>query len=124
MDAPIQLLNDIKNRDLARGHFLGLLNLLIGRRIEKSDGTLVSNGITWRELASLLKRVRWSKDTVEELPLANADFAPRDRERFWYMVIAHASVDSEPARAAGDKFALVLNNAGYVIGAAPGAREG
>src|SRR5437016_1396363 len=100
MDARIQLLNDIKNRDLARGHFLGLLNLLIGRRIERSDGTLVSNGMTWRELAALLKRVRWSKEAVEELPLQHADFAPRDRERFWYTVIAHAGVDSERAAAA------------------------
>ena len=56
MDARVELLERIQAETPIQGHFLGLLNILIGRRIEKADGTLVSSGITWRDLAMMLKK--------------------------------------------------------------------
>jgi hypothetical protein len=119
MDARLEFLSQQKRQHLAQGHFLGLLHILIGRRIEKADGALVSNGLTWRELAGLLKKVRWEKETAKELPLDYSALPPRDREKFWYAAIAQAGVGSEKAAAAGDALAEALGKAGYVIGPAP-----
>jgi hypothetical protein len=110
-----EFLDDLLQHGYARGYFLGLLNLLIGRRIAKADGTVVSVGLTWREAAAWLKKVRWDKDAVAELGLAPADMPPRDRERYWYSAIAHANVGSPKAVEAGDRLAEVLTTAGYVI---------
>jgi hypothetical protein len=120
MDALVDFLNDIRTHGRARGNLLGLFHILIGRRIEKADATLVANGLTWRTLAALLKRVRWDKEAVRELGLDPAGLPPRDRERFWYTAIAHARVDSEAAVAAGDRLAEAVRAAGYVVGPAPG----
>jgi len=46
-----ELLEVLRKRGTARGNFLGLLHVLIGRRIATEDGTVVSTGVTWRELA-------------------------------------------------------------------------
>ena len=51
MDVRLELLNRIKQEGWARGNLLGLLNVLIGRRIDGSAGQPISNGVTWRELA-------------------------------------------------------------------------
>lgn len=110
-----EFLDDLKQKGYAQGNFLGLLNVLIGRRIEKADGTVISQGLTWRELASWLKKVRWDKDAVRELGLDPDKLPPRDRERYWYSAIAQAHVDSPQAKAAGDKLAAVLTQAGYVV---------
>src|SRR5438552_1061276 len=83
MDARVELLNRVRGEGLDRGHFLGLLHILIGRRIEL-EGAVVSNGITWRDAAALLKKVRWSKDAVADLGLDPEALPMRDRERFWY----------------------------------------
>jgi hypothetical protein len=120
MDRLRQLLEDIKQRDLARGNFLGLLNVLIGRRVALEDGTPISGGLSYRELAALLKRVRWEREAVAELGVEPSSLAPRDRERYWYQAIVQARVDSPQASAAGDTLAEQLRAAGYDIGPAPG----
>jgi hypothetical protein len=121
MDRVRQLLDDVKTRGLAQGNFLGLLNVLIGRRIALADGTPVSAGLTYRELAAQLKRVRWEREAAAELGVAPSSLPPRDRERYWYQAIALARVDSPPATAAGDRLAEHLRAAGYEVGPAPGA---
>jgi hypothetical protein len=120
MDQLRELLTAIESRGLARGNFLGLLHVLIGRRVSRVDGTAVSTGLTWREAAGLLKRMRWDRGAVTELGLNLADLPPRDRERFWYMAIARAGVDSPAARAAGDKLLNALRPLGFQGGPAPG----
>jgi len=121
MDALRELLRDLKQQGLGRGNFLGLLNVLIGRRVHRTDGTLVSAGCSWRTAAGYLKRVRWPKDAVRELELDPAMLHPRDRVRYWFQAISQASVDSQQAVQAGDRFAEALARAGYVI--APGPKS-
>src|SRR5947208_8854354 len=124
MDRVRQLLDDVKTRGLARDNFLGLLNVLIGRRTALADGTLVSAGLTYRELAAQLKRVRWEREAVAELGVDPSSLPPLDRERYWYQAIALAHVDSPQATAAGDRLAGQLRAAGYDVGPAPGTASG
>src|SRR5262249_43144642 len=113
-------LMEFKQQGHAQGNFRGLLHVLIGRHIEKADGTLVSNGIAWRELAGLLKKVRWEKEAVRELGLEPSQMPPRDRQRYWYVAITQAQVDSEEEIQAGDRLAEAVQSLGYRIGPAPG----
>lgn len=122
MDVLREFLEDLKRQDLTQGHFLGLLHLVIGRRIQRADGTLVSNGFSWRDLAALLKKVRWDKNVVTELGLDPAHLPPRDRQRYWYTAIAQAGVDSPRAIQDADILAERLRDAGYEIGPPPGTR--
>jgi hypothetical protein len=118
MDRVRLFLDDIRERGLARGNFLGLLNVLIGRRVALEDGTPVSAGLTYRELAALLKRVRWEREAAAEVGLDPATLPPRDRERYWYQVIVQARVDSDKAAAAGERLAEQLRGAGYAVAGA------
>src|SRR5579864_6511291 len=95
MDALLGFLEDVKEH--AQGNFLGFLYLLIGGRIKKADNTVISNGLTWRELAAVLKKVHWNTECVRELGLDPETLAPRDRNRFWYVAISQSGVDSEKA---------------------------
>jgi hypothetical protein len=122
MDALQELLEELKRRGLDPGLLLGLFNVLIGRRISRSDGTAVSNGLTWRELAGWLKKARWDRDAVTALGLDPEDLPPRDRQQFWYAVIARASVDSAKATQTGDRVASLLQKLGYVVGPPPGKK--
>lgn len=110
-----EFLDDLKDKGLAQGNFLGLLHVLIGRRIEKADGTLISVGLTWREAAGWLKKVRWDKEAVRELGIDPAGLPPRDRERYWYTAIARARVDSPEAVAAGGRLVEALAGMSYVV---------
>jgi hypothetical protein len=110
-----EFLDDVKRHGHAKGNFLGLLNVLIGRRIEKTDGKVLSVGLTWREAAGWLKKIRWDKDAFRELGIDPAKLPPRDRQRYWYHVISLARVDSPEAAAAGDRLAEVLAREGYVV---------
>ncbi len=121
MDRVRQFLGDIKQREVARGNLLGLLNVLIGRRVALADGTPISTGLTYRALAAHLKRVRWPREAVAELGVAPSSLPPRDRERYWYQAIVQARVDSPQATAAGDTLAEALRAAGYDVGPAPGS---
>src|SRR5437660_4352062 len=123
MDALQELLEDLKQHGLERGHALGLFHVLIGRRIARADGAVVSNGLTWRELASWLKKVRWDKDAVRDLGLEPEAMPPRDRQQYWYAAIARAGVDSDKAAKAGDQLAAKLTKSGYVIGPPPGKKQ-
>ena len=115
-----EFLDDLKQHGHAQGNFLGLLNVLIGHRIEKADGTVVSVGLTWRQTADWLKKVRWEKDAVRELGLDPADLAPRDRERYWYTAIARAGIDSPQALADAEQLVPLLKELDYIVGPAPG----
>src|SRR5438067_8738581 len=100
MDQLREFLDNVKRSGSAKGNLRGLLHILIGRRITRSDGSIVSEGLTWRELANHLKSMRWEPDTVAELGLDPETLPPRDRQRFWYSAITQAGVDSPTARAA------------------------
>ena len=121
MDRLREFLDAIREQGLAAGNFLGLLHVLIGRRITLADGTVVSNGQTWREAAALLKRVRWEREAVQELGINPDDLPPRDRQLYWFKAIAQARVDSPQSVAAGDKLAEAIQPIGYIIGPAPNA---
>jgi hypothetical protein len=116
-----EFLEAVRRAGAAAGHLRGLLHVLIGRRICRADGSEVSAGLTWRELAALLKQLRWDPDAVKELGLDPAALPPRDRQRYWYTAISQAGVASPEAVAAGDRLAGRLRGLGYVIGPAPGA---
>jgi hypothetical protein len=119
MDQLREFLEAVKRSGLARGNLRGLLHILIGRRLAKADGTDVSAGLSWRELANQLKLARWDTDTAAELDLDPETLPPRDRQRFWYSAITQAGVDTPEARAAGDKLANALKKLGYVVGPGP-----
>jgi hypothetical protein len=121
MDRLRDFLEDVRRLAQFHGNFLGLLNILIGRHIAKTDGTPVCDGLTWREVAAVLKKYSWDKDLIRELGLDPAQLAPRDREQFWYMAINRAHVDSPEAAQAGDRLAEALKKAGYVVRPGPGS---
>ena len=109
----------LKKKGITKGHFLGFVHVLIGRRIFRDDGTLVSAGLGWREVAGWLKKTRWDPEVVREVRQDPNALPPRDRQRFWYSAIAQAGVDSIAAVAAGDRFAKVLESHGYHVGLPP-----
>jgi hypothetical protein len=119
MDRLREFLEHVKRNHSARGNLRGLLHILIGRRITRTDGTAVSGGLTWRELANQLKLARWDTDAVKDLGLDPDELPPRDRQRFWYSAISQAGVDTPEARAAGDKLVNPLKKLGYVVGPGP-----
>ena len=121
MDQLREFLEAVRTQQAAKGRFRGLLHLLIGRRITTSDGTVVSAGMTWRDLAALLKKLRWDREEVRELGLDPADLPPRDREKFWYTAIARAGVLSDESSASADVLAGRLRALGYEVGPPPGA---
>ena len=122
MDALQELLGDLKRRGLDAGDLLGLFNVLIGRRITTADGAVVSSGLTWRQLAAYLKKVRWDPEMVRQLGLDPDTLAPRDRQQLWYVAISKAQVDSTPASEAGDRVAQHLEQLGYSVGPPPGKK--
>jgi hypothetical protein len=122
MDSLRDLLEAVRAREVVRGRFRGLLHILVGRRITAVDGTLVSSGMTWRDLAAVLKRLRWDREAVREMELDPANLPPRDRERFWYTAIARAGIDSPQAVAEADQLVKPLQELGYIVGPAPGTK--
>jgi hypothetical protein len=121
MDRLRQFLRAVKDQGVAQGRFLGLLHILIGRRLALADGTVVSQGLTWRALASELRQIRWDPESARELGLDPAKLPPRDRQRFWYTAISQSGVDSDKARADADVLTPELRKLGYEVGPAPGA---
>ena len=114
MDALSALFDTLKKSGQLQGNFLGFLQALIGRKItRRSDGVVVSQGVTWRELAACLKKVRWDPEAVREIGVDPDTLPPRDRQRYWYSAITQAKVDSAAARQAGDRFTKLLNDLGY-----------
>ena len=122
MDALSTLLDELKKGGKVDGNFRGFLHVLIGRKITRSaDKAIVSSGITWREMAAYLKKIRWDPEAVRELGVNPDELPPRDRQRFWYGAILQTKVDSASAIAAGDKFVAILKSIGYDVGPAPHA---
>jgi hypothetical protein len=119
MDQLREFLETVKQTGVARGNLRGLLHILIGRRITRPNGTVVSAGLSWREAANLLKLVRWEPDTVSDLGLDSEALPPRDRQRYWYAAIAQSGVDTPAARTSGDKLGSSLKKHGYVVGPGP-----
>ena len=119
MDGLRPFLDSVRKHRHARDNFLGLLHVLIGRRICSVDGNAISEGLTWRQTAALLKKVRWDKAAVGLLGLDPKLLPARDRERFWYAAIALAQVDSAVACTAGDRLATQMKPAGFQIGPGP-----
>jgi hypothetical protein len=115
MDALRALLDDLRQHGLDQGHTRGLFHLLIGRRLLRADGTLLAGGLTWRQLAVLLKKARWNKEAVRELGLQPQDLPPRDRLQYWYTAISAAHIDSLEARRDGDALATLLVPLGYRV---------
>ena len=122
MDRLRRLLETLQEQGTARGNLRGLLHLLIGRRLTLPDGTVVSGGLTWRQAAALLKRVRWDREAVREFGLDPEALPPRDRQRFWYTAISQAGVDTPAAAAAAERLIRALGTLGYVVGPPPGTR--
>jgi hypothetical protein len=120
MDRLREFLDRVRDRGQAR-NLLGLLHVLIGRRISLADGTEISRGMTWRDVAALMKKVRWDPEAVRDLGIDPESLQPRDRQRYWYQAIMQAGVDSPAAREAGDRLAEALKSAGFVIGPPPNA---
>jgi len=121
MEGLREFLEKVRQSHLVRGHFRALLHVAIGRRISRSDGTVLSTGVTWRQLAELLRIIRWDKELVRELGLDPDDLPPRDRQRYWYAAIVAARVNTQEARVLGDAYAGLLAPIGFVVGPAPGS---
>ena len=119
MDSLQELLEVVAKNKLAHGNFRGLLHALIGRKVFHAD-KLVSSGLTWRETAALLRKLRWDVEVVREFGVDPDHLPPRDREKFWYSAIAQAGVDSEDAARLADKFAENLKKHGYEVKSAAG----
>jgi hypothetical protein len=120
MEGIRELLSAARDAGLAAGNLRGLLHIAIGRRVTRSDGTLLTAGVTWRELAAELKHLRFDIALVKELGADPEALAARDRERFWYSAIALAKVDSREAIAEADRLATKLAALGYTVGPPPG----
>ena len=110
-----ELLERLRDQNLAVGRFRGLLYVLVGRRLHHGE-TILSQGLTWRELAALLKKVRWPPESVRELGLDPADLPPRDREKFWYQAINRAGLTDPSAREQGEQLIAQLADDGYRLG--------
>jgi hypothetical protein len=119
MDGVREFLDAVRHHQLVKGHFRGLLHLAIGRTISRRDGTVISRGVTWRELAEVLKLLRWDRELVREYGLNPDDLPPRDRQRFWYSAIAAARIDSNEARGEADKLVPLVAKLGYVVSQPP-----
>lgn len=119
MDDVRTLLEALDDKPFLQGHLRGLLHILIGRRITKADGTVVSSGLTWRQLATLLKASKFDKDLVAELGADPDALAPRDREKMWYLAIALARVDSLDAIEQADRLMPSLKQLGFSVGPSP-----
>ncbi len=119
MDGLMPFLDMVRESNFADTRLRGLFHACIGRKITKPDGTLVSAGVTWRELSVLLKDAKFDKDLAAQVGADPDTLSPRDRQRFWYSVIALARPDSAEARAEADELAELVQPLGYVVGPAP-----
>jgi hypothetical protein len=115
MDALAELFEKIRSEELSKGLFLGLLHVFIGRTVAAPGGTVLSTGMTFREVATWLKKLRWNPEDVRDLGLDPDSLPLRDRQRYWFTAICHAQVGSSAAIKAGEKFAANLRSAGYEV---------
>jgi hypothetical protein len=119
MDGLREFLDAVREHGLVTGNLRGLFHVAIGRRIARADGTVISTGVTWRELANLLKGMRFDKNLVVEVGGDPEELSPRDRQRFWYAAITLARPDSAEAQAQADRLAGAVKPLGYLVGPPP-----
>src|SRR5262245_38057673 len=124
MEGLESLLEEVRKRGIADGHFRGLLHILVGRKITRADGTLVSSGMTWRAVSDLFRRLRWSPDAVRDLGLDPDTLPVRDRQRYWFSAISVAQIESSTASADADTLVAPLAALGYVVGPPPRTAAG
>lgn len=120
MEGTRTLLELILAHGLAEGRLRGVFHVAIGRRVTAEDGTVLATGVTWRELAALLKDMKYDKEWVRAFAADPESIAPRDKEKFWYHAVALAKVDSVEARAEADQLAILLRPLGWIVGPPPG----
>jgi hypothetical protein len=120
MDGIREVLTAAREAGLAAGYFRGLLHIAIGRKVVRGNGSTLSSGATWREVAAELKHLRFDPELVRELGVDPDALAARDRERFWYSVITLANVASREAVADAERLIPRLAALGYVVGPPPG----
>jgi hypothetical protein len=120
MDGIRDLLEAAGGNGLVKGHLRGLLHIAIGRTVTKPDGTKLSSGVTWRALAALLKTLRFDPELGREVGADPDTLSPRDRERYWYAVIAQARVDSAEAVEDAEKLIAPLEKLGFIVAPPPG----
>ncbi len=118
MDGPRPVLELVRDRNLAVGRLRGFFHLLIGRTLSR-DGTVLSTGASWRELAHWLKLLKFDRELVRELEADPDTLSPKDREKFWYAAIAMAKVDSPQARREADELAGLLVPLGFIVSGLP-----
>jgi hypothetical protein len=114
MNGPQIVLELIRDRKLASGRLRGVFHLVIARKLTRTDGTLLSAGVTWRELSQLLKSLKFERELVKELGTDPDLLAPKDREKFWYAAISLAKVDSPQARREAEELIEFLKPLGIV----------
>lgn len=119
MDGLAEFLDTVGRNGLAAGRLRGLFHAVIGRRITTTDGRVISTGVTWRDLAELLKQARFDKELAREVGADPDTLSPRDRQRMWYSAIGLARVGSVDAHAQADDLAKLVEPLGYIVGSAP-----
>jgi hypothetical protein len=120
MEGIRDLLEAARANGLVAGRFRGLLHIAIGRTVTKPDGTKLSAGLTWREVATLLKNLRFDPELGREFGADPDTLSPRDRERYWYAIIQRAGVDSSDALAEAEKLIGPLRDHGFIVAPSPG----
>lgn len=116
MDALTAFLENPRIKPHLHDHFLGLLHILIGRRVLDPQGNVISRGMTFRDTAAFLKKVRWDPDVVKQLGIDPDSLPLRDRQRYWFSAICQAKVDGAAAAASADHLAALLRGEGFDIG--------
>jgi hypothetical protein len=119
MDGIRDLLEAARASGLVAGRLRGLLHVAIGRTVTRPDGTRLSAGVTWRELAGLFKALRFDPELGREVGADPDTLSPRDRERYWYAVIALARPDGPEALAQAEQLVGPLKDLGFVVAPPP-----
>jgi len=119
MDHLQDVLELLRRKGLLKGRLRGVLHIAIGRTLSTPEGRAISRGMTWRELANLLRDLRFDPAMVSELGLDPETLSPRDRLKFWYSAIGLAKVDSPAAFAEAEKVAASLKPFDVIVGPPP-----
>ena len=119
MEGTRMMLQLARDHRLIAGHLRGLFHIAIGRKLTDAEGTVLSTGMSWRDLSQLLKTLKYDREIVRELGADPDSLSPKDRERFWYAAIALANVDSAQARREAEELTASLRGLGIRVGPAP-----
>ena len=120
MEGTRMVLQLARDHGLIPGHLRGLFHIAIGRKLTAADGTVLSMGMSWRDLSHLLKALKFDREIIRELGADPEALAPKDRERFWYSAIALAKVESAEARQEAEELTVSFKRLGIQVGPGPG----